>query len=144
MQRVARVGVVGCVAVAVALGAVYFVRAVDHLGETASTNAALNFDDREFAGGNSLVADKRALYQARALIPEDGSYRVLTGSSVAGESELTQQYIDQFVRYFLMPRRPAQDAPWIICYGCDTSAIGQPTSVVWTNGGGISILEVAA
>jgi hypothetical protein len=144
MQRVARVGVVACVAVAVALGAVYFVRAVDQLGETASTNAALNFDDREFAGGNSLVADKRALYQARALIPEDGSYRVLTGSPVSGESELTQPYVDQYVRYFLMPRRPAQDAPWIICYGCDTSAIGQPTSVVWTNGGGISILEVAA
>jgi hypothetical protein len=144
MQRVVRLGVAACVAVAVALGVVYLVRAVDELGEIASTNAALNYDDREFAGGNSLVADKGALYQARALIPEDGRYRVLTGSPVAGETELTQQYIDQFARYFLMPRRPAPDAPWIICYGCDTAAIGEPTSVVWANGGGISILEVAA
>lgn len=138
----ARVGVVGCVVVAVALGLVYFVRAVDRLGETASTNAALNYDDREFAGGNSLVADKRALYQARALIPEDGSYRILTGSPVAGETELTQQYIDQYARYFLMPRRPVEDARWIICYGCDRSAIGRPTDAAWANGGGISILEV--
>ena len=142
MQRAARVGVVGCVIVAVLLGAVYFVKAVDALSDTASTNAAANFDDREFGGGNSLVADKSALYEARALIPDDQSYRVLTGSPVAGETELTQEFIDQFARYFLMPRRPDGDARWIICYGCDRSKLG-PASVVWDNGGGISILTAA-
>ena len=68
-----RVGVAACVCVAVVLGVVYLVRAVDELGEQASVNAAANYDDREFAGGNSLVADKRALYEARALIPPEGS-----------------------------------------------------------------------
>ncbi len=139
----ARVGVVVCVCVAIGLGIVYLVRAVDRLGETASANAALNYDDREFAGGNSLVVDKQALYQARALIPEDGRYRVVTGPGVDGATELTEPYIDQFARYFLMPRRPSPDAEWILCYGCDPSSLERPVEVVWDNEGGISILRVA-
>ena len=73
MQRVVRSGVAACVGIAVVLGVVYLVRAVDRLGDAAAANAAANYDDREFAGGNSLVVDKRALYQARSLIPEDGT-----------------------------------------------------------------------
>lgn len=141
MRRVTRAGVVGCVCIAVVLGLVYFVRAIDRLGETASANAALNYDDREFAGGNSLVVDKRALYQARALIPEDGRYRIVTGPGVEGANELTEPYIDQFVRYFLMPRRPAADADWILCYGCDPSSLAPTATVVWDGGAGVSILE---
>ena len=73
-----------CVVVAIAFGLVYFVKTADRLGDAAETNASENFDDREFGGGNSLVVDKRALYQARALIPEDGTYRVLAGPGVTG------------------------------------------------------------
>jgi hypothetical protein len=136
-----RGGVVACVAVAIALGLVYFVRTVDRLGDTADTNAAANFDDREFAGGNSLVVDKRALYEARALIPEDGSYRLVPGPRVEGATELTEPYIDQYARYFLMPRRPDPGAEWIICYGCDPAGLERPATVVWENGSGISILQ---
>jgi hypothetical protein len=125
------------------LGLVTFVRTVDRLGDTADTNAATNYDDREFAGGNSLVVDKRALYEARALIPENGSFRVVAGPGVEGATALTEPYIDQFARSFLMPRRPAVDAAWIICYGCDRAAIGRPTTVVWENGAGIAILGAA-
>jgi hypothetical protein len=139
MQRVVRVGVAATVAVAVALGLVYFVRAVDELGEQASAHAAANYDDREFGGGNSLVVDKRALYEARALIPPDGSYRVVPGPNVVGATELTEPYIDQFARSFLMPRRPSPDADWILCYGCDPNLLEVPTDVVWDGGGGISI-----
>jgi hypothetical protein len=135
---------VACVVVAIAFGLVYFVKTVDRLGDAAETNASENFDDREFGGGNSLVVDKRALYQARALIPEDGTYRVLAGPGVAGASELTEPYIDQYARYFLMPRRPAADAPWIICYGCDRESLEGSVDVVWDNGEGISLLEARA
>jgi hypothetical protein len=141
MRRLSRVGVAACVAVASIWGFVYFVRTVDRLGDDARTHSAENFDDREFAGGNSLVADKRALYEARALIPEDGSYRIVPGPRVAGATELTEAYIDQYARYFLMPRRPDPDAEWIICYGCDPAAIERPATVVWDGGGGITILE---
>ena len=142
MQRVVRGGVVACVCTAVVFSFVYLVRAVDRLGEAADANAAANYDDREFAGGNSLVVDKRALYQARALIPEDGLYRVVAGPRVEGATELTEPYIDQYARYFLMPRRPSAEAEWILCYGCDPAALDRPAEVVWENGGGISILRV--
>lgn len=139
MVRVVRAGVAACVVVAVALGLVYFVRAVDELGDQASINGAANYDDREFGGGNSLVEDKRALYEARALIPPDGTYRLVPGPNVVDATELTEPYIDQFARYFLMPRRPAFDASWIICYGCDPALLEARTEVVWDGGGGISI-----
>ena len=130
-----------CIVVIVAFGLAYLVRAVDRLDDTASTNAAMNFDDREFGGGNSLVVDKRALYEARSLIPEDGSYRVAAGPGVDGATDLTEPYIDQYARYFLMPRRPDPDADWILCYGCDRESLERPVAVVWDNGAGISILR---
>lgn len=119
----------------------YFVRTVDRLGDDARIHAAEHYDDREFAGGNSLVADKRALYEARALIPESGSYRIVPGPRVADAAELTEGYIDQYARYFLMPRRPDPDAEWIICYGCDPAEVEDTAAVVWDGGGGISILQ---
>jgi hypothetical protein len=134
--------VVACVVVIVAVGLAYFVRAVDRLDDTASTNAAMNFDDREFGGGNSLVVDKRALYEARSLIPEDGRYWVLPGPGVEGATDLTEPYIDQYARSFLIPRRPDPEADWILCYGCDRGGLEQPADVVWDNGAGISILRV--
>ena len=136
LQRGVRVGVVACVVVIAAFGLVYLLRAVDRLDDTASTNASMNFDDREFGGGNSLVVDKGALYEARALIPKDETYRIVAGPGVKGATELTQPYIDQFARYFLMPLRPASDARWILCYGCSRSELGDRFKVVWRNGEG--------
>jgi hypothetical protein len=136
-RGVARFGVVLCVAVALAYGLVYAVRAIDHLGQDARKNAALNYDDREFAGGNSLVVDKGALYEARALIPENETYRVVAGPGVTGATELTEPYIDQYVRSFLMPRRPSADARWIICYGCDVASLGEGFTVLWQDDFGI-------
>ena len=131
-RGVARLGVVLCVVVALGYGSVYFVRALDRLGDAARANAALNFDDREFAGGNAVVVANAPLYEARGLIPEDETYRVATGPNVAGATELTEGYIDQYARYFLMPRRPSPDARWIICYGCDPEAdLESEFEVVW-------------
>jgi hypothetical protein len=141
-ERLVRVGVVVCICIAAVFGVVYLVRAVDRLDDTARTNAAENFDDREFGGGNSLAADKPALYEARALIPESGRYRVIAGPhDVEGSTELTLPYIDQFARSFLMPRRPAADADWILCYGCDHAELDPSLQTVWDGGNGISILK---
>lgn len=138
---IARLGVILCVAVSVVFGPVYLWHAVGRLGDDAGRNANLNIDDREFAGGNSLVVDKRALYEARAQIPENGTYRVVAGPGVEGATELTEPYIDQFARSFLMPRRPAPDASWILCYGCDVSELGTGVEVVWDNGAGIALAK---
>ncbi len=136
---IARLGVVLCTVVALGFGLVYFVKAVDRLGDTARTNAAQNYDDREFAGGNAVVVGNRALYEARALIPEDETYRVIPGSGVDGATELTAPFIDHYARYFLMPRRPSPEARWIICYGCDRSELGDGFDVLLEDEAGILV-----
>jgi hypothetical protein len=140
---IARLGVVLCTTLAVVVGVVYFVKAVDRLGDAARTNAAQNFDDREFAGGNALVVANRPLYEARALIPEDETFRVVTGPAVEGATELTASFIEHYARYFLMPRRPSPDARWIICYGCDPAALGEDFEVLLEDEAGIFVGRLA-
>ena len=126
-----RLGVAACVAVTVGLGLLYFDKAVDRLGGDASRNADANYDDREFGAGNALGVDKDALYQARAWIPENESYRLVADTRL--------EEIDQYSRYFLMPRRPDPDAPWVLCYGCDLSSFGDELRIVWQNDDGLAV-----
>jgi hypothetical protein len=135
----ARAGVVLCVGLSVTLGAFYLLRALADFDDVASNNSSLSFSDREVAGGNGIVIDQEAVYQARALIPQDAKYRVVTGSGLKDTTSLTLPFVDSWYRYFLMPRRPAADARWIICYGCDASKLGGPYRVVWRDTDGISI-----
>ena len=123
-----------CVVVTAALGLVYFVRALDRLGDDASRNAAANYDDREFGAGNALGVDKQALYEARAWIPADESYRMVAGAGVAGADD-----IRMYARFFLIPRRPERDARWVVCYACDLSSLGDSVQIVWQNGSGFAI-----
>jgi len=140
---IARLGVVLCTTLALGIGLVYFVKAMDRLGDTARTNAAQNYDDREFAGGNAVVVANRPLYEARALIPEDEAYRVIAGPGVDGATELTAPFIDHYARYFLMPRRPSPDARWVICYGCDRSELGDGFEVFLEDEAGIFVGRLA-
>jgi len=122
-----------------ALVGVHYVKAVSQLGDTASGNSALSFDDREIAGGNSIVVDQRAPYEARASIPPDSTYRVVVGKRLLDRTPLTEEFVTTWLTYFLMPRRPAPDAHWVICYGCDSSTLGDHYDPVWQDGEGISI-----
>jgi hypothetical protein len=119
------------VAVTLVVGLVYFVKAVDRLGADAREHAALNYDDREFGGGNALGVDKGALTEARGRIPEHGTYRLVVGASATN--------VDHFARYFLMPRRPDPNARWVLCYGCDVSSLGAELHVVWQNDAGVAV-----
>ena len=125
-----RFGVAVYLAVVAALGLVYFAKAVDRLGGEASRNAAANYDDRAFGGGNALV-DKEALNEARGRIPEHAAYRLLVGQDAAD--------LANYVRYFLMPRRPDPDASWVLCYDCGRAGPGNGIRVVWANHAGITI-----
>ena len=137
-----RVGVVFLVLVT-AVAAVFAYPGVIHeLGDEASSNSRLSFTDREIAGGNGVVDDQRAVYEARARIPVDGTYQMAVSDDFVAESALTNLYVANYFEYFLMPRRPAEGAPWVICYGCDVDAFGAGATEVWTNDEGISILEV--
>jgi hypothetical protein len=138
-QLVARVGVAFCLAAAVAVGAVHYVKAVDQLGDTASSNSSLAYDDREIAGGNSIIVDQTAAYEARGLIPVTSSYRLVVGDRLREKTELTTTFAEGWLRYFLMPRRPRPDAHWVICYGCDTTNLDGAFELRWKDQEGISI-----
>jgi hypothetical protein len=129
------------IALACVFGAVYVVKATLDRGRTASANSRLPYDDRELAGGNSLLVDKDAAHEARALIPVGERYRVVTGDHLSNATPLTKKFIETWMTYFLMPRRPDPKARWIICYGCDTSALGAPYTAHWRDENGISIGE---
>jgi len=124
-----------CAAVAILLSAVYYVKALSKLDDTASFNSSLSFEDREIAGGNSVLVDQRAAYEACALIPVTDSYGVSVGGRARGMTELTRPFAAAWFTYFLMPRRPREHAPWVICYGCDTAGL----RIRWRDRHGIAI-----
>jgi hypothetical protein len=136
---VARLGAALCVALAIGFGLVYYPRAIDRLGNDATRNSSLSFADRDVAGGNSIVPDQLAAYQARALIPADERYRVVVGPNLKDKTDLTVPFASSWMTYFLMPRRPSDSASWVVCFGCDMSKLGAPFHALWTDEEGISI-----
>jgi hypothetical protein len=138
---IARLGAALCAAVAAVAVLVELPRALDRLGDRAEDSSRLTYEDREMGAGLGVVADQRALREARALIPEDGSYDVVTGpAAIRGSTELTRGFIESFAASFLLPRRHSNSAHWVLCYGCDADSIGKGVRVVWTNGAGVSLL----
>jgi hypothetical protein len=139
---IVRIGVLFLVAATVVAVAIRYPGAVRDAEREASANSALSYADREIAGGNGLVADQSAVYAARGIIPESDTFHVAVDPAFAGGSDLTIPFVDSYYRYFLLPRRTAEDAPWIICYSCDLSAYGPDVEVVWQGTAGVSIARV--
>jgi hypothetical protein len=107
----------------------------------ARANAALDYVDRELGGGNSVLPDQAIAIEARGRIPADDTFTVSVGEPQEGWSELaTQDAIDTYMRYFLLPRRPSGSAPWILCFACDRAA-HTDTEVEWEDEEGLAILR---
>jgi hypothetical protein len=134
-----RLGVVLCIVTAAAAGLVRLPAALDRFGDRAHANSSLHYDDREFAAGNGVVVDQAALYEARGLIPPHESYWIVSGPNLTSKTELTERFIESYAVYFLMPRRPSNSARWVICYGCDRSALGARFEVLWQDDFGIAV-----
>jgi hypothetical protein len=137
-----RISVVFLVATAAIAVVVTYPGLVRESGDEASTNSAQTYIDRAVAGGNGLVADQEAVYAARALIPTDAAYHVAIAPDYTGGDELTQAHVASYFRYFLVPRRPAESAPWIVCYGCDLAEYGPDAEVLWRGDDNVSIVHV--
>ena len=137
--RVAVVFLVG-----VTLGAVVleYPSVLRDAGRDASRNSSLSYADREIAGGNGLVADQLAVYEAKGRIPVGETYHVVVSPSYVHGSSETVEHVAGYYRYFLLPRRPAEDARWIVCYGCDTASYGARAEVVWEGDDEISIMRL--
>ena len=139
-----RLVVAFCVAVTLVAAAFRYPDTFDYANQTARDNAALDYLDREIGGGNSVLPAQAVAIEARGRIPADGTFRVEVGERQEGWSELaTPDALDTYLRYFLLPRRPSDDAPWIICFACDRSA-HPGAEVVWEDEEGLSILKAAA
>jgi hypothetical protein len=127
------------VVVAIGISAIYAIKALSEFDDTATANSELSYEDREIAGGNSVLVDQEAAYEARALIPKSSSYRVVTGPVLRHGTPLTMTHVESWFRYFLMPRRPSTAARWIICYGCDPTELSGSYEARWSDRNGISI-----
>ena len=134
-----RVAVIVAVLAATGVSIVYFAKALSRLDSLATANSQLSFADRDIAGGNSIIIDQQAAYEARSLIPVTSTYRVVTGSLLKNATPLTVGFVVNWFAYFLMPRRPADDARWIVCYGCDTTKMQGRYIIFWRDDNGIAI-----
>ena len=136
-----RLVVAFCVTVTVGAVIVLYPQAFADANREARANAALDYLDREVAGGNSVLPDQRMVVEARGWIPPDGTFAVDVGQPQEDWSALsTPGAITTFLRSFLLPRRESTDAPWILCFACDRGA-HPDAAVVWENEEGLAILR---
>lgn len=138
-RGVLRLGVILVVAGVTAAAAWRYPLELRDLGRVADANASLSYADRDVAAGNGIFPEQVALYQLAGRIPRDATYRVSVGDRQDGWTDLTQSAAEPFLHYWLLPRRPAPDADWIICIGCN--AADYPTAVEeWSGEAGIRLL----
>ena len=136
---VARLCVAYVVAVTLVVVAIEFPQRISGLGDTARANASLSYADREIAGGNSVLADQLLAYEARSILPAGEPYRLAIGSKLTKQASLSTASLPGWLGYFLLPRREDDRARWVICYGCDTSALGGIYTAIWQDDLGISV-----
>jgi hypothetical protein len=108
--------------------------------ESARRNASLDLIDRQVGGGNSVIPDQGLLVEARGRIPVDETFTIALGEPQDGWTDLTAPFAESFARHFLLPRRVAPDAPWILCFACDPGAF-PGAETVWVGDDGLSILR---
>jgi hypothetical protein len=88
-----------------------------------------------------VLPDQAIAIEARGRIPEGDRFTVAVGEPQEGWSELaTHDAIDSYMQYFLLPRRPSDSAPWILCFACDR-AVYPDAEVQWEDGEGLAILR---
>jgi hypothetical protein len=137
-----RVVVLFCVGVLLAALVWLYPHAFADANSAARANARLDWVDRELGGGNSVLPAQAIATEARGRIPADGTFAVAVGPPRPGWSELAiPDTLENYMRYFLLPRKTSDDAPWILCFACDRSAYpGAPA--VWEDAEqGLSILK---
>jgi hypothetical protein len=118
-----RLVVLFCVAVTLVALAWLYPPAFREANRQARANARLDIIDRELGGGNSVLPSQAIAIEARGRIPEDGTFTVAVGPPQPGWSSLTiPPTVENYMRYFLLPRKIYPDAPWILCFACDRDA----------------------
>lgn len=96
----------------------------------ARANARLDNIDRQLGGGNSVLPAQGIAIEARGRIPEHGTFAVAVGPRPPEWSVLADQAsLENYMRYFLLPRKMESVAPWILCFACDRSVYSNARAV---------------
>ena len=133
---VIRLGVVICIGLAVVVGAArYFSDALDGSAFWADRHSSLDYASRSVPP-ESAVGSKKLVEDARLWMPEDATYRIVTAPDLQGP---LQWAAPDFLAGFLLPRRQTEstDSPWVFCYLCDVSALGDRFEVLSDGGNGV-------
>jgi hypothetical protein len=108
----------------------------------ARANARLDQVDRELGGGNSVLPAQAIAVEARGWIPAGETFTVAVGEPRASWSSLAiPDTLENYMRYFLLPRRTSPDARWILCFACDRSAYPDAAPVWEDAEEGLAILR---
>ncbi|HXG76902.1 MAG TPA: hypothetical protein VNJ53_10060 [Gaiellaceae bacterium] len=120
----------------VAVLAVYYSSQTSH--NRARAHLATPYLDRLYLEPFRLVGDPRVIEDARLWMPEEATYRVVTGPNVRLRKPATLESAIALVRFHLMPRRlVAGPAGWVLCYGCRRSLLGDRFQVLSDGGNGV-------
>lgn len=131
-----------CVGVMLVSLAWRYPQAFADANRTARANARLDYVDRELGGGNSVLPAQAIAIEARGRIPEGDTFTVATGEPREGWSELAiPDSLENYMRYFLLPRRTSADARWIVCFACDRGAYPDAQPVWEDPEDGLAILR---
>lgn len=140
-----RLVVCGCLAATLVALAIRYPQSFADANDDARANASLDYLDRMLGGGNSVLPDQAIALEARGRIPADETFTVAVGEPRPEWPPLaTQVSVDAYLRYFLLPRRPSDSAPWVICLGCDRSSYPGAIPVWQDVEEGLSILRSPA
>ena len=116
--------------------------AFNDANRAARANARLDNIDRALGGGNSVLPAQAIAIEARGRIPAHGTFAVAVGPRQPGWSVLADPAsVENYMRYFLLPRKTDPDAPWILCFACDRSAYPDATPVWEDTEQGLAILK---
>jgi len=137
-----RIVVLFCVAVMVVAVVWLYPKAFAQANRTARANVQLDNVDRQLGGGNSVLPDQAIAIEARGRIPTHGTFAVAVGPRQPEWSVLADPgSLENYMRYFLLPRRINPSAPWILCFACDRSAFPGAQPVWEDSAEGLAILR---
>jgi hypothetical protein len=130
-----RIGVVLCVAAACLLAAGELEDAVAVFDFQADANVAATFNERTYPEIEFLPGGATVIEDARLWMPEDATYRVVSGPSL---SEAWSSSLPTVLFVLLMPRSQTQleSAPWLFCHSCTPSTLGPEYEVLSDSGHG--------
>jgi len=136
LQVVRRLGVVVCIAAAVATAALELEDALGVFDGRADANSEQTYSQRTHTHPEWSPAAGRVLENARLWMPESARYRLVFGPAFDRHRSSDFSYL--LLVDFLLPRRPStsDSAPWVFCYGCDEHTLGDRFKILSRTAGG--------